>query len=411
MTTNHHTPLSTGAQANVATINNPLSQLDSAISALDTDLSALQTDVTDLINGAEPFVQVNLGEDTELTIAGGIVTATRTMHIVDTELDAATDDLVTINGGVDGDWLIISCVNAAREVVIKHNTGNIYTAHQGDIILNDIRKKVVFYYDATNSRWVQNMSVLALRTELDTTVAPVHILRVPNRVLKSSGPLTDDNAPFLEVMARPHRRMSRTIQAAAAALAVEGVAAQTTAGTLTEANQDDAAYINFAITATTGSFGGFISASFDLTRRQYDPFFGVLIRTSTVITVLRVWIGLTSAAIGNTDDPGGAGTSFIGFRYSTVAADPAWMAVTSDGATTNTSSTGQGLSTSTAYRMYFWVDSANGQVHFSVNESGPTTLSANLPATTTELGFQVRMETRENVAKNLLISRMYCEQN
>ena len=45
----------------------------------------------------------NLGTPTELTIAGGIITRTRSNHTVDTQADAATDDLDTISGGVEGD--------------------------------------------------------------------------------------------------------------------------------------------------------------------------------------------------------------------------------------------------------------------------------------------------------------------
>jgi hypothetical protein len=40
MTTNHHTPITTGAPANASTVNNPLGQLDSAITTLDTSLAS-----------------------------------------------------------------------------------------------------------------------------------------------------------------------------------------------------------------------------------------------------------------------------------------------------------------------------------------------------------------------------------
>lgn len=413
MTTNWHDPIATGAPANSGIVNAPLSQLDSAITTVATDLDALETNFSDLENGTDSFVQVNLGADTTLTIAGGIVTATRTMHLIETEGAAAADDLTTISGGADGDWLIISCVNASRVVTVKHNNGvnGIYTAHQGDIILDDTKKKVVLYYDATASRWVQNFTFINIRPSNSSTLTPAATLTFPIGAVRSSGPNTGNNRPYVDVKPGWARRSQRWVQAAAAVFQSVGLAAVTTSGTLTEANDTDSAYVQAAITATTGSFGGFISASFDLVRRQYDPYFACLIRTSTVITVMRFWIGITSAAIGNTDNPGGAGTSFAGFRYSTVAVDPAWMAVTADGAATSTLTTGVGITTSTAYLFQMRVDSANGIVYFSVNDSTEVTLSANLPATTTELGFQVRAETRENVAKNLLIARMACEFN
>ena len=61
---------------------------------------------------------INFG-DTELTISGGAVTAVSSYHSIDTESDAATDDLDTINGGSDGDLLILRAANSARTVVVK----------------------------------------------------------------------------------------------------------------------------------------------------------------------------------------------------------------------------------------------------------------------------------------------------
>jgi len=65
---------------------------------------------------------------TELTIATGAVTATSQYHQIDTESDAASDDLDTIN--VPSSWpngtrLTIRAQDSARTVVLKHNTGNL----------------------------------------------------------------------------------------------------------------------------------------------------------------------------------------------------------------------------------------------------------------------------------------------
>ena len=64
----------------------------------------------------------------ELTIATGVVTATRSFHAIDTQNDDSTDDLDTINGGVQGDILVIRAINSARTVVVKDAVGNIFTA-------------------------------------------------------------------------------------------------------------------------------------------------------------------------------------------------------------------------------------------------------------------------------------------
>jgi hypothetical protein len=56
----------------------------------------------------------------ELTIATGEITITSDHHFtVDTESDAATDDLVTINGGIDGQVVTLSPDNDTRTVVVK----------------------------------------------------------------------------------------------------------------------------------------------------------------------------------------------------------------------------------------------------------------------------------------------------
>lgn len=90
---------------------------------------------------------------TELTIAAGAITVTQTFHTVDTEADAATDDLDTINGGSDGRLIVLKAVNDARTVVVKHNTGNIWLQGKADISLDDISDGLMLVYSATDSKW------------------------------------------------------------------------------------------------------------------------------------------------------------------------------------------------------------------------------------------------------------------
>lgn len=79
---------------------------------------------------------LRLGAATELTVAAGAVTVTRSRHTVDTEGDAATDDLGTISGGLEGDLLQLLAENAARIVTLKHGTGNIRTHDGQDVDLS-----------------------------------------------------------------------------------------------------------------------------------------------------------------------------------------------------------------------------------------------------------------------------------
>ncbi len=75
--------------------------------------------------------------DTELAISSGVITATQSHHTIDTESDAATDDLDTINGLVANQLYFFYPANDARTIVFKHGTGNIECIGNGDIILAD----------------------------------------------------------------------------------------------------------------------------------------------------------------------------------------------------------------------------------------------------------------------------------
>lgn len=70
----------------------------------------------------------------ELTIASGAVTPTAAAHTVDTEADAASDDLTNIaqTNHPDGRFLAIKAADPARAVVVKHAAGG-----TGEILLAD----------------------------------------------------------------------------------------------------------------------------------------------------------------------------------------------------------------------------------------------------------------------------------
>jgi hypothetical protein len=90
-------------------------------------------------------------EGPELTISSGQITATQNYHQVDTESDAATDDLDTINGGTVGQILILRPQNDARTVVLKDGTGNLRLS--GDFSLDDLDDTITLIY--TGSNWLE----------------------------------------------------------------------------------------------------------------------------------------------------------------------------------------------------------------------------------------------------------------
>lgn len=89
-----------------------------------------------------------LGDFSELTIASGVITVTTSAHKVDTEADAATDDLDTINGGTTGQILVLSAMNGGRTVVCKDNTGNLLLS--ADMTLDNTTDTLMLIYSGSN---------------------------------------------------------------------------------------------------------------------------------------------------------------------------------------------------------------------------------------------------------------------
>jgi len=116
-----HTISSTSdhSDVNLAGIsNNDLMQWD------DPSSKWVPKTIQEVINGQSlTITKLTLAVPTELTISAGAVTATQARHTIDTEGDAASDDLTTISGGAAGQILIISAADDARTVVCKKGAG------------------------------------------------------------------------------------------------------------------------------------------------------------------------------------------------------------------------------------------------------------------------------------------------
>jgi hypothetical protein len=93
------------------------------------------------------------GDGTEKTIASGVITITSPYHRVDTEGDAASDDLTTINGGTMGQFLTLRAENGARDVVVKDGTGNLQL--EGDMTLNNVQDTITMIYDSNLTAWLE----------------------------------------------------------------------------------------------------------------------------------------------------------------------------------------------------------------------------------------------------------------
>jgi hypothetical protein len=102
----------------------------------DNNVVTMSGDVT--VDGA-----LAIGSGSELTISTGAITPTTSYHIVDTEGDAASDNLDTIAAGTTRTILILSPANAARTVVLKDGTGNLQLA--GDFSMDSNLDFIVLF--------------------------------------------------------------------------------------------------------------------------------------------------------------------------------------------------------------------------------------------------------------------------
>lgn len=105
--------------------------------------------------GPIQFSPLIIPDQTELTISSGVITPTNMHHSVDTESDAASDDLDTITAPASFplfNLLIIRPADDARSVVVKHNVGNIILSGGADITLDDVTDHLLLFYDGT--QWV-----------------------------------------------------------------------------------------------------------------------------------------------------------------------------------------------------------------------------------------------------------------
>lgn len=112
------------------------------------------------------------------TIATGEITYTGSYMILDTEAAAATDDLDTINGGTEGDVLIIRSTDDARNIVVKN--GSIKISNGLDATLDLVSDSMVLFFNGTN--WTTTSislasneanSVISLDTQIVSDAASI----------------------------------------------------------------------------------------------------------------------------------------------------------------------------------------------------------------------------------------------
>lgn len=103
------------------------------------------------------------------------------------------------------------------------------------------------------------------------------------------------------------------------------------------------------------------------------------------ITDVRMWLGLSSTFSGSTvtqyggsDDPTSFSSSFIGFRFSTIAGDTDWQCVVSNGTSKTVVSSGVAANTGSHY-FAFKCNDAGSSVAFYIDGVLVATISADYP--------------------------------
>lgn len=95
---------------------------------------------------------LSVGSSTYVTISSGAITVNKSYVEIDTESSAITDDLDTINNTAIGRVLYIAPANDGRDVVVKHETGNIHCPQNSDITLNGAADMLQLVFNG--SRWI-----------------------------------------------------------------------------------------------------------------------------------------------------------------------------------------------------------------------------------------------------------------
>jgi hypothetical protein len=138
-----------------AATDNAFARFDTATGKLLQNSSATLSDTGGPTWGARTVSKIVNHGSTSKTIATGAITLLETDTAIlklDTEGAAATDDLDTINGGVSGDIIYLRTTSSARDVVVKHGTGNISLDGNADYTISSTQKGITLFLDGATWR-------------------------------------------------------------------------------------------------------------------------------------------------------------------------------------------------------------------------------------------------------------------
>ncbi len=111
-------------------------------------------DMNEFLRDPINYLKTNIGLDAaiELTISGGVVAKTKAYHKIDTEADGSPDALDTINGGSEGDILVIRAEHTDRTITVTDD-GNITLAGAADFSMDSTNDTMMLIYDG--AKWLE----------------------------------------------------------------------------------------------------------------------------------------------------------------------------------------------------------------------------------------------------------------
>lgn len=388
MSTNHHTPIVPGAPAAASTINTPLGELDSALSGL--------------ITGSAGMEVLRLVEQEQE--ANGAISRMSSLMVLKAPTPLTQGSVTSITGGSDGDLVALRAYPGHKILLsqgVSTNQLSLNIRTSGWLPLRENRYTI---FIRSGGLWRE----VSMEPDWNTAGTITNGTR-PQRIVVPRNGLTRDGVRenmYLHYVPSMGVRNWAAIRASGTSFQSIGLAAPTTTGTIVSANDDNGNWSRATSGATAGNAAG-VNSDYSVTRFGHQPRFEITIKTDTTVGNIRLWAGLFHANPPNSDTLAGAG---IGFRYSTAAADPNWMAIMHNGTSQVLElDTGVAVNADTIYTLS--VRDYEDGPYFCINGTKIGSTPISWPTPSTDLGMAVRIITQTGAARVVNISRLYVEHN
>lgn len=151
--------------------------------------------------------RLTMKASTERTIASGTASILQGYHTIDTEADAASDDLDTLTGGIENQLLYIMPADDARDVVVKHGmggTGQFSLANGKDYTLKNVQAGLLCIYKS--GVWCE---VARTDRDLADLVGTSQAIPFPVSTCFYAGTVTNGLSTFNLIVTKPGFKLKR----------------------------------------------------------------------------------------------------------------------------------------------------------------------------------------------------------